>query len=344
MENENFKRRTVSSAIITAIMVLLFVLRYFLPDFGMYLFDAALLTFIIMAIFETAHLLKLDLRGSSNTIIIITVCLCYVFFIIGMEIVKTEWWLITIIEVLIVAAFAFYVFLSNTMDKKFQKQCALLHKNPKKESLLGSLDLLKTLLYPVLSIFLMIVLNHFHPIDPTTELDDGNGNLTYETYKNIGTLALMLIFAVSFLTDTASYLLGVTLGYGTKKLVPKISPHKTYVGAVGGIFGGILASLLVLLILSADPKISSYLTDNLSFADIIGNPAAAANLVFILIGIFGAVATIVGGFFASFLKRKYNTKDFGSFISGHGGIMDRLDGILFNSVFIFIIMLIIEVL
>ena len=54
-----------------------------------------------------------------------------------------------------------------------------------------------------------------------------------------------------------------------------------------------------------------------------------------LIGLFGSAIVQVGDFLASYLKRKYDVKDFGKILPGHGGVMDRIDGIMFCSVFIF---------
>jgi phosphatidate cytidylyltransferase len=62
----------------------------------------------------------------------------------------------------------------------------------------------------------------------------------------------------------------------------------------------------------------------------------AVQCLFIVVGLAGAIITQCGDLYASWIKRRAGVKDYGSFLPGHGGAMDRLDGICFNSVFIFI--------
>jgi phosphatidate cytidylyltransferase len=110
--------------------------------------------------------------------------------------------------------------------------------------------------------------------------------------------------------DTFAWLFGRK--FGRHKLCPAISPHKTVEGALGGVLGAVLAMIVVKYLLGAFSMPISWI------------------LVF-LAGIIGSIASEAGDLFASGLKRYCKIKDYSSLLPGHGGIMDRLDGILFSS-------------
>jgi len=129
-------------------------------------------------------------------------------------------------------------------------------------------------------------------------------------------LALLLIFIVSPCADVFAYIVGIT--FKGKKLCPEISPKKTISGAVGGLIGGIGGSIAIYYIVGQ--KIET---------------AVPAILVFALFGLVCSLLTEFGDLVESVIKRKTGIKDMGNIFPGHGGILDRIDGILFASVFIF---------
>lgn len=117
----------------------------------------------------------------------------------------------------------------------------------------------------------------------------------------------LTMLAVVFAGDTFAYLTGMM--WGNKKILPKISPKKTVVGSIGGLVGsGIAGALAGTFFLSHVPIWS---------------------LVFVAVGT-GIVAQL-GDLFESMLKRVANRKDSGSIMPGHGGVLDRLDGVLFGA-------------
>ena len=126
--------------------------------------------------------------------------------------------------------------------------------------------------------------------------------------------ALLLIFVISPCCDTTAYLVGSAIG--GKKLCPKLSPKKTWSGAIGGLFGAIIGSIVVYFAIR--PVINFF------------SPV----LFFVLVGLVAGVLTEVGDLFESFIKRKAGIKDSGNIMPGHGGILDRIDGMMFAGVFI----------
>ena len=113
----------------------------------------------------------------------------------------------------------------------------------------------------------------------------------------------------------AAYFVGMR--YGRVKLNPTISPKKTVEGAIGGLVGSTLTALVIFII-----------------ASILGmSPPSVIH--FLIIGLCGGFVGQVGDLFASIIKRHCQIKDFGHIFPGHGGMMDRLDSILFVAVFIY---------
>ncbi len=118
------------------------------------------------------------------------------------------------------------------------------------------------------------------------------------------------ILLVNYGSDTGAYLIGSKLG--KHKLIPKISPNKTIEGALGGvIFGGVLGSI---------------------FLYFYGNKTLL--LVSIVVSFIIPIISQLGDLFFSSLKRSYKKKDYGSLFPGHGGVLDRIDSLIFSLVFV----------
>ncbi len=161
----------------------------------------------------------------------------------------------------------------------------------------------------------------FYPVILLVFLTDMNSFLSGRAF-----IGLLLVFVIASMTDVFAYFVGVIYNKikkdNAKKLFPKLSPKKTVAGGIGGLVGGILGAILVSLIFAkrvAFFKLSSPV------------------LIFAIIGLGGAVFTQGGDLFASYIKRSIGVKDFGSIIPGHGGVMDRIDGLLFLTIFIHVI-------
>jgi phosphatidate cytidylyltransferase len=118
-----------------------------------------------------------------------------------------------------------------------------------------------------------------------------------------GLIAILFLFAVVWATDILAYFVGRAIG--GPKLAPAISPGKTQSGALGGAVGGVAAGLAIAL------------------AAVISNLPAIALVAFVL-----SIVSQAGDLFESWIKRRHGVKDSGSIIPGHGGVMDRVDGLV----------------
>ena len=141
-----------------------------------------------------------------------------------------------------------------------------------------------------------------------------------------GTFAISFAIFLPVFSDTFAYLVGSTLG--KRKLCPSISPKKTVAGAVGGLLGIVLCAVTFFLLFDLYAVIPvGYVT----FSDSV----AVRAVVFVVLGIVGGVLAEIGDLAASRIKRTMNIKDFGNIFPGHGGVLDRLDSIMFTLVMLF---------
>ena len=131
----------------------------------------------------------------------------------------------------------------------------------------------------------------------------GFGLLAIRLSGPMGLAAILFVFAIVWASDTGAFFVG--RGIGGPKLWPRVSPNKTWSGAVGGIVAGAVAGLVVLAV-----------------ALLPLTPIAA------LVAALLAVAAQAGDLFESSVKRAFGAKDSGRLIPGHGGLMDRVDGLI----------------
>ena len=131
------------------------------------------------------------------------------------------------------------------------------------------------------------------------------------SYSN-GGLIIISIFITLWMTDSAAYFIGSAIG--KHKLFPRVSPNKSWEGAIAGFVFAII-TLVVL---------KSFLLDFLSWVDIIAFG--------VILGVFGQVGDLI----ESLIKRDAGVKDSSSIIPGHGGIFDRFDSLLFSAPIVFL--------
>ena len=127
-----------------------------------------------------------------------------------------------------------------------------------------------------------------------------------------GLIAILFLFAVVWATDILAYFVGRAVG--GPKLAPSISPGKTQSGALGGTIGGVAAGLLVAIAFGATNLVT----------------LAVAALIL-------SVVSQAGDLFESWVKRRHGRKDSGALIPGHGGVMDRVDGLVAAALAMYVI-------
>ncbi len=128
--------------------------------------------------------------------------------------------------------------------------------------------------------------------------------ITLRQDPEVGRANLVFIILVVWASDSAAYMAGRALG--GRKLAPAISPGKTWSGALGGLLGAMLVGALAALLVA---------------------PAAPIAMAALVAGALGVLSQ-AGDLLESGIKRHYGVKDSSRLIPGHGGLLDRLDGIL----------------
>jgi len=126
----------------------------------------------------------------------------------------------------------------------------------------------------------------------------------------------LAVFVIIWTNDTFAYLSG--MAFGKHRMFERISPKKSWEGFAGGLFMAIIASMVFYYFFPAPGLVN-----------------------WILFGILTVIVSNLGDFFESFLKRKAGTKDSGTLLPGHGGMLDRIDSMLFVCPVIFIYLLLI---
>ncbi len=170
--------------------------------------------------------------------------------------------------------------------------------------------------YPTLLFATMFLINHVLDL----RIAENLVNIPFDYYL------LLTVFTVTVLTDSLALIVGKMLK--GPKLCPRISPNKTISGAIGGLLGGVLGAFAVYWLF----------TINKDFVTVFSSITTIWTVV--AFGVIGSVISQIGDLFASYLKRRARVKDYGTIFPGHGGIMDRVDGLIFNSAFVLVYILI----
>jgi phosphatidate cytidylyltransferase len=127
--------------------------------------------------------------------------------------------------------------------------------------------------------------------------------------KHLGVTMLVFVLLASIFCDTGAYFVGVS--FGRHKMIPRVSPNKTWEGSVGGFVCGFLAALIYGLLGLKNMPLSFVICGSICM------PLVAQ----------------IGDLSFSSIKRRFGIKDFGNFLPGHGGVLDRIDSIVFCLMF-----------
>lgn len=145
----------------------------------------------------------------------------------------------------------------------------------------------------------------FYPVLPFALLIYMNQHAQYH-------MLLYYLFLTVFTFDTSAYITGSIIGY--HKIIPKISPHKTFEGCIGGFIGALIALYLALW-----EKNSTL---------------SGMTIMSLTLGI--CIIAFWGDIFESMLKRQAHIKHSGTILPGHGGFLDRFDAVMMVTFFFFL--------
>lgn len=132
------------------------------------------------------------------------------------------------------------------------------------------------------------------------------GLMTFQlSLVKAGSAWIVMLYASVWAADSMAYYIGKSIG--KRKLYPEMSPNKTVEGAVGSLVGGIVGAVLIKVTLLAQISI----------------------LQTVIIGLAVGLSTMIGDLVESMFKRDAGVKDSSHIVPGHGGVLDKLDGVLF---------------
>lgn len=300
------KQRALTALAIIAVVTIAFVLR----EVSNYIFDALFCMIIIVSANEVARVFNRSGRINDSLLITFYPILNYIIFFIGL---MQNWQIkyilllsLALIIVLMLVETIIVLLTQKTLQKQYEEFKPLITFKRfcvNKILLTGFI-----MLYPALILSSLYYFNHigdFAYLDVATKF----GNV------NVSLFLLLITIVTTVATDTFAYLIGSSIK--GPKLCPLISPNKTISGAIGGLLGGVVFGFGIYGIF-----VATGLTEAMIPAYII-----------IIYTILASIISQVGDIFASIIKRSARTKDYSSIFPGHGGFMDRLDGISFNAIF-----------
>ena len=313
------KKRILTGAVIFLITAIFVLSRVYTA----YAFDFFVGVLAIMGCVEVTRVLE---RKRCFTNIIFVGCfpaLMYIAMTIGIA-NKREW--IHFILYFVIIFFAMflinllYSFLFTGITKKEKDKYGVFESDAK-YSFKKAMNSSFVMIYPALLFTALFVMNHFFDFSFVNSHNFSDTTIVVLFF-------LILTFAVTMMTDTFALIVGMTLK--GPKLCPLISPKKTISGAIGGFVFGASSGLLVYYLFSLNT--------------IFNEAISVFNIEWWKILIISAIASIIGqigDLVASALKRSARVKDYGTIFPGHGGVMDRVDGLVFNAVVVLISMFII---
>ncbi len=297
------KQRFITSIFIVLASVLAILSKLLPLSIGDYIFDIFILAIIMVASFEMSNMMEKNQKTVNKFLATMYCVVNYAVLLICFK--RVSFSSIFLFEILALAIYWLVVLIVEyLMDREA----------PLRQHFEITGNTLLACIYPAFFFCLLINFNH------ADEFQAG--------IKNFSLIFIMMIFLITWLTDTFAYLVGCTVK--GPKLAPKISPNKTISGAVGGLLGGIVGAMLIF-----------WLANSVSVLNAVLAMFSLKWWHFLLIGLFASVCGQAGDLFESKLKRNAGIKDSGNIFPGHGGMLDRVDAMIFVSTFMYVVIFII---
>ena len=293
------KQRVITSIYIVLASVLAILSKLLPNGIGNYIFDIFIVGISVVAGFEICNMLEANKRKVNKFMASMYSIVNYIVLLLCVK--RVLFYEILLIEIAVLFVYSAISFVVEIIKNK---------NTSTKQHLITSLNTLLACFYPGFLFCLLLNFNH--------------ADMYYAGFKHFSLVFIIIIFAITWLTDTFAYLVGRT--FKGPKLAPTISPNKTISGAIGGLLGGVSGSMLVFLLVKYVPDLSGILLQfSLSWWH------------FMLIGLCGSILGQMGDLFESKLKRNAGIKDSGNIFPGHGGMLDRIDAMIFISTFVYIV-------
>lgn len=293
-------KRTITGFFIIAVLAGFIALR----EVSVLFFDALVLALIYGAIIELCFAIKLFNKKFSATILLVYPAILSTIYILSTSLKMCI--ALQLLSVIVIFAICMFKELIILGIKRKNNEIEDNERNRNTNLLTETLTTLGIVVYPTTLLGALFGINHFG--------------------MNLGYIGIILVFGISMCTDTFAYLFGSLIK--GPKLCPEISPKKSISGFVFGAIGGILVSMLCMYLFYFKGMLESPILTLSKIETVV---------MFVSIGLIGTFVTQFGDLVASAIKRKTGIKDFGSIFPGHGGIMDRVDGAMFNSLLVFIV-------
>ncbi len=293
------KQRAITSIYIVLASVLAILAKLLPLSIGDYIFDVFILGVTIVAGYEICNIMEKNKRPVNKVMATFYCIINYITLLLCVG--KVKFYEILLIEIAVLAVYWIISFFIELIRDG---------ETSAKQHFITSLNTLLACIYPSFFFCLLINFNH--------------ADVAYAGVKYFSLAFIMMIFLITWLTDTFAYLVGRTLK--GPKLAPKISPNKTISGSIGGLLGGIAGAMLIYLLIYLVPDMNTILS-----------MFSLKWWHFLLIGVFGSMFGQIGDLFESKLKRNAGIKDSGNIFPGHGGMLDRIDAMIFISTFVYIV-------